>query len=130
LTERICSALGIANASQIVSAIYLPEFTRARIASFAPEVLTAYTEMPETCIHLLGSAGAALAEMVAATARSLGWQSGMLPLGMAGSFLLAAKPVQQAMIDQLTRDGYQMDITSVTDPVQGAVILAERALNT
>jgi hypothetical protein len=32
------------------------------------------------------------------------------------------------MIDQLTRDGYQMDITSVTDPVQGAVILAERAL--
>jgi N-acetylglucosamine kinase-like BadF-type ATPase len=128
LTERICSALGIANASQIVSAIYLPEFTRARIASFAPEVLTACTEMPETCIHLLSSAGAALAEMVAATARSLGWQSGMLPLGMAGSFLLAAKPVQKAMIDQLMRDGYQLDITSVTDPVQGAVILAERAL--
>jgi hypothetical protein len=36
--------------------------------------------------------------------------------------------VQQAMIDQLTRDGYQTHITSVTDPVRGAVILAERAL--
>jgi N-acetylglucosamine kinase-like BadF-type ATPase len=126
--ERICASLGVANASEIVTTIYSPEFTRARLASLAPEVLAAYTELPETGASLLRSAGAALAEMVAATARSLDWTSGLLPLAMAGSFLLATKPVQQAMIDQLTRDGYQMDIGAVTDPVRGALVLAEQVL--
>jgi N-acetylglucosamine kinase-like BadF-type ATPase len=127
-TERICAALGVASASQIVTTIYSLEFTRARIASLAPEVLAACVEAPEIHASLLKSAGAGLAEMVVATARSLGWMSGSLPLAMAGGFLLATKLVQQAMVDQLTRDGYQMDITAVTDPVRGAVILAERAL--
>jgi N-acetylglucosamine kinase-like BadF-type ATPase len=127
-TERICAALGVASVSQIVTTIYSPEFTRARMASLAPEVLAACAELPEIYANLLSSAGAALAEMVTATAQSLGWMSGLLPLAMAGGFLLATKPVQQAMVDQLTRDGYQMDITAVTDPVRGAVILAERAL--
>ena len=128
-TERICSALGVTNVSQIVTTIYSPEYTRARIASLAPQVLAACAELSETPPSLLSSAGASLAEMVATTARSLGWMSGLLPLAMAGSFLLATKSVQQAMIDQLTHDGYQMNITAVTDPVQGAVILAERAIN-
>jgi N-acetylglucosamine kinase-like BadF-type ATPase len=127
-TERICAALGVTNASQIVTAIYSPEFTRARIASFAPEVLAACVEAPEIRASLLNSAGASLAEMVAATARSLGWMSGSLPLAMAGSFLLATQPVQQAMVDQLTRDGYQMDIRAVTHPVRGALVLAEQIL--
>jgi N-acetylglucosamine kinase-like BadF-type ATPase len=127
-TERICASLGVANASQIVTTIYSPEFTRARMASLAPEVLAACAELPETRASLLRSAGAALAEMVATTARSLGWISGLLPLAMAGSFLLATKPVQQAMVDQLTGDGYQMDIRAVTDPVRGALVLAEQTL--
>ena len=127
-TERICASLGVANASQIVTTIYSLGFTRARVASLAPEVLAACAELPETRASLLKSAGAALAEMVAATARSLGWMSGSLPLAMAGSFLLATQPVQQAMVDQLTRDGYQMDITAVTDPVRGALVLAEQIL--
>jgi N-acetylglucosamine kinase-like BadF-type ATPase len=128
LTKRICAALGVAEASQIVTAIYSPEFTRARIASLAPEVLAACAEAPETGEQLLIPAGAALAETVAAVARSLGWASGALPLAVAGGFLLSAAIVRQGMIDQLIRQGYQVDVTPVTDPVRGAVILAERAL--
>ena len=43
-TERICAALGVNSASQIITTIYSPEFTRARIASLAPEILAACAE--------------------------------------------------------------------------------------
>ena len=128
LTERICAALGVAEPFHIVTKVYSPEFTRARIASLAPEVLAACTEAPDTGKQLLVPAGTALAEMVAAVARSLGWTSGMLPLAVAGGFLLSVTIVRQRMVDQLIRHGYQVDVTSVTHPVRGAVILAERAL--
>ena len=36
LTDRMCKALGVARASQIVTAIYAPELTRARIAALRP----------------------------------------------------------------------------------------------
>ena len=66
LTERICAALGVSEVSQIVTTIYSPEFTRARIASLAPEVLAVCAESPETSKLLLVPAGAALGETVAA----------------------------------------------------------------
>ena len=128
LTERVCAALGVTEASQIVTTIYSPEFSRARIASLAPEVLAACTEAPETGEQLLVPAGAALAETVAAVARSLGWASGVLPLAVAGGFLLSAAIVRQGMVDDLSRRGYQVAMTPVADPVRGAVILAERVI--
>ena len=115
-------------ASQIVTTLYAPEFDRARIASLAPEVLAACAEDPEVAERLLVPAGAALAETVAAVARSLGWSSGVLPLAAAGGFLLSATIMRQEMIDGLTRKGYQVSVTAVPDPVRGAVILAERGL--
>ena len=104
LTERLCAALGVAEASQIVTTIYSPEFIAHRIASLAPEVLAACAEAPETGEQLLIPAGAALAETVAAVARSLGWTSGVLPLAVAGGFLLSAD-------DRATRDDRRPDPT-------------------
>jgi N-acetylglucosamine kinase-like BadF-type ATPase len=129
LTDRLCKALGVDRASQIVTALYAPDFTRARIASLAPEVLAACDESPDDAARLLPPAGAALAEIVAAVARSLGWPGGPLPLAAAGSFLLSATAVRQAMIDDLIGRGYQPVLTAVPEPVKGAVILAGRALN-
>ena len=63
-----------------MTTIYLPRFSRGQIASLAPEVLAACAEAPETGKQLLIPAGAALADTVAAVARSLGWTSGMPPL--------------------------------------------------
>jgi N-acetylglucosamine kinase-like BadF-type ATPase len=128
LTARLCKALGVTRASQIVTAIYAPESTRARIASLAPEALAACDESPEDAARLLRPAGAALAEIIAAVARSLGWLSGPLPLAAAGSFLLSAEAVRRAMIDDLIGRGYQPALTAVPEPVRGAVILAGRAL--
>jgi N-acetylglucosamine kinase-like BadF-type ATPase len=92
------------------------------MAALAPTVLAACAEVPELGERLLMTAGAALADIVSATARSLGWSRGMLPLVAAGGFLLSATIVFQAMIDRLSRQA-----TQVTDPVRGAIILAERA---
>jgi N-acetylglucosamine kinase-like BadF-type ATPase len=128
LTARLCKALGVGRASQIVTALYAPESSRARIAALAPEVLAACDESPEDAARLLLPAAAALAEIIAAVARSLGWPSGPLPLAAAGSFLLSATAVRRAMIDDLIGRGYQPALTAVPEPAHGAVILAGRAL--
>jgi N-acetylglucosamine kinase-like BadF-type ATPase len=119
----------VTQASQLVTAVYSPEFNRARIASLAPEILAACRDAPDVGARLLTPAGTALAEMVVAVAQALGWPSGSLPLATAGSFLLSAAPVQQAMIQSLLEQGYQPAVTVVPDPARGAVILAERALS-
>jgi N-acetylglucosamine kinase-like BadF-type ATPase len=128
LTDRLCAALGVTEASEIVTTIYAPEFDRSRIAALAPEVLSACAECPEVARRLLVPAGEELAEMVVAVARSLGWLSGILPVAAAGGFLLSATVVLQAMTDKLSEQGYQAAVTRVTDPALGAVLLAERAL--
>jgi len=128
LTERLCAALGVVEPSQIVTALYAPEFRRARIAALAPDVLAACAEVPELSQRLLLPAGAALADTVAAVAIALGWPSGELPLATAGGFLLSAPIVLRELLDGLTRRGYQPAVTPVPDPVRGAVILAERVL--
>jgi N-acetylglucosamine kinase-like BadF-type ATPase len=128
LTARLCEALGVGRASQIVTALYAPDSTRARIAAMAPAVLAACDESPEDAARLLLPAGAALAEIVAAVARSLGWPSGPLPLAAAGRFLLSAPTVRRAMIDDLIGRDYQPALTTVPEPARGAILLAGRAL--
>jgi N-acetylglucosamine kinase-like BadF-type ATPase len=130
LADQMCKALGVAEVSQIVSALYAPEFDRARIASLAPDVIAACELAPNDAKRLLAPGGEQLAETVAAVARSLGWENGALPLGMAGSFLLSSQYLRQGLVDALARRGYHPQVTPVPDPVRGAVILAKRALNT
>jgi N-acetylglucosamine kinase-like BadF-type ATPase len=124
----MCAALGVKSAQQIVSAIYAPDVTRARIAALAPAVLAACAEAPLNAEIILLPAGRALADTVAAVARALGWQSGPLPLAAAGSFLLSAENVRQEMTRALSARGYDVMLTPVKEPARGALILAEAAL--
>jgi N-acetylglucosamine kinase-like BadF-type ATPase len=127
LTDRLCTALGVAGPSEIVSAIYTPGFDRVRIAALAPAVLDAVQDDPDLIARLLEPAGSALAEMVDAVARALGWSGGRVPLALAGSFLLGAGHVSRALISGLRQGGFDVDATPVAEPVQGALILASRA---
>jgi N-acetylglucosamine kinase-like BadF-type ATPase len=128
LAGRLCAAFGVAEPSAIVSAIYTPEYDRTRIAGLAPIVLSAAKDDPSLVPILLEPAGADLAEMVSAAARTLGWAPGPVPLALAGSFLLGAGDVSRALVEGLRVAGFDAQATPVPDPVRGALVLAGRAL--
>jgi N-acetylglucosamine kinase-like BadF-type ATPase len=127
LTVRLCRALNAETPALLVPALHAAGMDRRRIAALAPTVLEAAATAPALVNRLLRPAGAALAEQALAVARCLGWTSGALPLAMAGGFLLSAPAVSQALIDGLTRAGYEVTPSPVPEPVRGAVVLAERA---
>jgi hypothetical protein len=52
-----------------------------------------------------------------------------IPLALSGSLVLSAKPVRDAMFDQLEAWGFELKPTAVEDPVRGALVLAQRAIN-
>ncbi len=128
LAERLCLALGVSTPSQIPTALYAPGCDRARIAGLAPEVIAASREDPEAVVPLLEAAGRCLAEQIVAVARALDLPRSGLPLALAGGFLLSADVVSAAMIHALASSGYGVTTTSVPDPVQGAIAIAEREL--
>ena len=93
LTTQLCIALGISGPDQIVSALYAPEFDRSKIAALAPAVLAAAALDPSIVDEFLRPAGSELALMAIAAARAVGWNSGPLPLAMAGGFLLSSEVI-------------------------------------
>ena len=118
--------------SGLISAIYSPSFDRLRIASLAPIVVAAAEEEPAIRDEILIPAGQELARSVAAVIRALGDfrdHGGPIPLAVSGGFLLGASGVMKSLLDQLEQWGYQVEPTVVPDPVQGALVLARRALN-
>jgi N-acetylglucosamine kinase-like BadF-type ATPase len=129
LTLHLCRALGITGPDRIVSVIYAPGFDRSRIAALAPAVLAAAIEDSSIIDELLRPAGSELAEMAIAVARALGWDSGPLPLAMAGSFLLSAPDVSQALLEYLHAQNYDPVSAPVPEPALGALVLATRGLS-
>jgi N-acetylglucosamine kinase-like BadF-type ATPase len=128
LTPLLCSALGAASPSLIVSALYAPGFDRSAIAALAPAVLEAAGQEPGLVDRLLVPAGGLLGEQALAVARALDFAPGPLPLALAGGFLLNAGDVSRALVARLAAGGYDVAATLVPEPVRGAVVLAERAL--
>ena len=128
LTERLCRVFSAGSPALLVAPLYEPGMDRTRIAALAPVVLEAAAAEPALVEHLLRPAGNALADQALAVARHLGWTAGALPLALAGGFLLSAAEVSQALLDRLTLVGYDVSPSPVPEPVRGALVLAERAL--
>ena len=129
LSIRLCEALGIADVSELVSAVYRSGVDRSRLASLAPAVVAAAGEDPGVFAEILEPAAVELARMVSAVARSLGLTSGPLPLALAGSFLLNSPGVSRVVIHRLIESDLDVRATPVPEPVEGAVVLARRALH-
>lgn len=127
LTESICRALKIDGPGKIVSAVYAPGMDRTRIAALVPAVMEAAAKDPTLIDRLIKPAARDLAETAAAAARSLGWHSGPLPIGLAGGFLVSAGPLVDALLDDLRARGYDPAPTFVEEPAEGGLNLARRA---
>jgi N-acetylglucosamine kinase-like BadF-type ATPase len=128
LTRELCRALNIPDASRLIAAIHGANFDRRRIASLACYVVAAAREDAEVSEHILLPAAHSLAETVAAAVRGIGWQSGPLPLAMAGGFLLNVPEVSRCMLARLGSLGYDVTATAVPAPARGAIVLAAKAL--
>jgi N-acetylglucosamine kinase-like BadF-type ATPase len=128
LTRTLCAALGIDEPRAIVSVLYGAGFDRVRIAALASAVLEAARAEPAVAERVLIPAGEALAEMALAVVRSLQWPRGELPLGLAGSFLLAADEVAGTLLARLEIEGFAPRTTRVREPVEGALLLASELL--
>lgn len=130
LNTHIMQILGLKDdPNGIVSVVYQPEFDRAKLAGLAPKVIEAIRAEPRLIPVLLKPAGVELAEAAAAVARKLGLTSGRLPVGLAGSFLLATQEVRDALVAHLTRLGYQPEVIEVHRPVLGGLVLARQVLS-
>lgn len=127
LTESVCRALKIDGPGKIVSAVYAPGVDRTRIAGLVPAVMEAVAKDPALVDLLIKPAARDLGETAAAAARSLGWHSGPLPIGLAGGFLVAAKPLAEALLEDLRARGYDPTATLVEEPAEGGLNLARRA---
>jgi N-acetylglucosamine kinase-like BadF-type ATPase len=128
LTARLLRALGVKTPAEIVSVLYAPDFDRTRIAALAPVVLAAADEDPALVRSLLNPAAFALAEQVFAVARTLGLQTGELPLAIGGGFLLSSRALTDQVVANLGLTGLKVIATPVPEPVRGAIVLAEQGL--
>ncbi|OJW12380.1 MAG: N-acetylglucosamine kinase [Planctomycetales bacterium 71-10] len=127
LTESICKALKIDGPGKIVSAVYAPGVDRTRIAGLVPAVMEAAAKDPTLIDLLIRPAARDLGETAAAAARSLGWHSGPLPIGLAGGFLVATPSLADALMADLGARGYEPTPTLVHEPAEGGLNLARRA---
>ena len=69
--------------------------------------------------RLLEPAGAALAEMVMAVARALGWAGGRSHSRWPGASCLRPADVSATLLERLERGGYTIEATPVAEPVPG-----------
>ena len=119
LSVHLCRALGITRARQArLWSSTAPGFDRSKIAALAPAVLAAADLDPSIVDELLRPAGAELALMAIAAAEAVGWNSGRLPLAIAGGFLLSAEVVRHALEVELRAHGYEPIPAPVTEPAR------------
>jgi len=126
LWDRFREFLGIHSTGELVSTIYQEKFDRSRIASMAPMVVDSAEDDPSIFSEILRPAGLDLALLVEAVACKLQFRSGPLPLAMAGSFLLNCEPIRRVLLNELTTRGHEVLVSTVPDPVAGALLLALR----
>ena len=117
------------SAQALISHIYKQADPKATLASAAPIVLTAAKEQnAPAAVKILQTAGEALAAMVVDVANDLDWSDTLFPFAITGGILLNADLVKQSMLESLKAQGLQPEVTSVSDPTEGAVLMARRLL--
>ncbi|CAN5902046.1 BadF/BadG/BcrA/BcrD ATPase family protein [soil metagenome] len=142
-SERICKAVGVDAPRHLVSALYSPQWDRARLAALAPEVILAAEEDDDLSAEITDRAALDLAQMIDAVRLRLGqelmqaqspqareWFVGPLPIAFAGGFLLGVEPLQVKLRQTLiAHQGESLGtVQLVREPVLGAIALARRAL--
>ncbi len=127
LSSFVCDAVGVADPSGLVGAVYAAGFDRPKIAALASSVVRAAELDAEIVREILEPAGRALGQAARAVAERLDLPREGLPLAVAGGFVLSCEAAWLGLRDELMRSGFRPVMQRVDEPVAGALILAGRA---
>lgn len=125
LTESFLAALKRSSAVDLISAIYDPAMTRARIAALSHVVFDAQSTGDVVAEEILAEAARGLVDQVAAVADRLGFTPGPFALALTGGVLLHRTEFRNRLKTVLEHRGMTAEpIVSVVDPVAGALRIA------
>jgi N-acetylglucosamine kinase-like BadF-type ATPase len=114
------------NPNQLIGYVYRAERTRAEIAALAQPVAALAAAGDGAAQHIMASAAHELARLIVAVGREL--QLEQPPVAFGGGLIGALPDLQQAVLDQ---SGLVLGPARyVEDPAQGALVLAQRLLDT
>ena len=127
LLDRLQSALGVASAVELKSAVYAPGFAQSDVALLAPLVFAASNAGDNVAQDIIDRAASELCRLVTSVAGTLKLEQP--ELAMAGSLLVHQPPLREQIGRLLRADGLRPSrVTVVADPVAGTIILAQRLL--
>lgn len=124
LSKSLCRALGIESPSQIITVLHGTDWDRARIAGLAKLAVDCVGDDPAIHEEILLPAAEELASLVLSVSDRIGLR--VFSLAIAGGFLLGADGLREEVLRLLK--GRVGSVGEVPEPVQGAVVLARRAL--
>ncbi len=131
LTQALLQQWGLRAPDALLDAVYLQEASPATIASLAVVVNRAAEAGDAVAQAILRDAGDALAQSIAAVVEKLGLNANgaAAPCALAGSVVTRSRLVAQALEQSAAARGLRLaPVTPVTEPVLGAVRLAQRLL--
>jgi N-acetylglucosamine kinase-like BadF-type ATPase len=130
LRDRFLDKLGLREPAELVGAIYQGGRDRPALAALAPVVLEAAAKGDTVANSLVDQAAGELAQTLAAAARKLGLDQGVVPVALAGGLLLASPEYRERVLRAVAALGLQAGpVTLVHEPAQGALRLAMHNIN-
>jgi N-acetylglucosamine kinase-like BadF-type ATPase len=112
---------------ELIAQVYRSGFKPADIAELAPLVIRLAEEGDAAARTLVDQAALALANTVAAVARTLEFKETEIPLALTGGLLLLAESFRGRVLNELENHvGHFAPVTLVEQPVLGAVRIAMR----
>ena len=125
LTERLLSAMQLANPAQLISAVQGGGWDRMRLAGLAHVVIRAADDGDATAKELVAGQLSELAGCVTAAISPLGLPSDRLPLAFAGSLLVKGASYCERFLAHLAALGILGEpVLLVPEPAEGALRFA------
>ncbi len=127
LLPKFLARMSLAEAPDLIPAIYRGPWDRAAIAGLAPVVLEAAEAGDAVAGEIVRAEATELAATASAAVRNLTLPT-RLPVALAGGLLVGSTAYRTAFLDALAAVSIVPDpVTMVADPACGAVILARRS---
>jgi N-acetylglucosamine kinase-like BadF-type ATPase len=126
LRDAILAHWQLAAPQELIARIYRTPVPRAEIAALAPLVEQAAGRGDPVALRLVGEAGAALARILDAVARRLGFAHGQaVPCALGGGLLVQGRWVREDALRAAAALGWRLEPAAcVEEPAAGALRLA------